>query len=291
MAGAFNNAWLVLKQLSQRDLLEASQFGMPSRMFQNPSDYQLNPDLVQGRISPTIVPGNPQLPVGDAGINYPQSRGGQGMSDTIREYNEAMFPDEEAYERQINTPTPLSSSTPEEIASMAFGEQALQGHLDDDIREERRAHSDREAFNEKINQMSPPFGSEREDALVESMRYQQDLQNAIRQRMRTEDRLDRRREALRQAQIPISPDDSMADPRDMSSSAADAAMDYIRDTQRTLSARPPQSITDRASPNLPGKNFFNNPNMPRDRGYRDYFNTIGSIFDFDDGTSMLGEQI
>tara|TARA_R100001440_G_scaffold38822_3_gene58498 strand:+ start:736 stop:1563 length:828 start_codon:yes stop_codon:yes gene_type:complete len=275
MAGPFQQSWLILKKLSQRDLLEASQFGMPSRMQRFPADHPLNPDLVQGV----------------SGINYPQSRGGQGMSDTIREYNEAMFPDEEAYERQINTPTPLSPSTPEEIASMAYGEQALQGHLDDDIREERRAHSDREAFNEKINQMGPPFGSEREDALVESMRYQQDLQNAIRQRMRTEDRLDRRREALRQAQIPISPDDSMADPRDMSSSAADAAMDYIRDTQRTLSARPPQSITDRASPNLPGKNFFNNPNMPRDRGYRNYFNTIGSIFDFDDGTSMLGEQI
>jgi hypothetical protein len=263
MAGAFNNAWLVLKQLSQRDLLEASQFGMPSRMFQNPSNYQLNPDLVQGRISPTIVPGNPQLPVGNVGINYPQPRGGQGMSDTIREYNEAMFPDEEAYERQINTPTPLSSSTPEEIASMAFGEQALQGRLDDDIIEERRAHSNREAFNEKINQLDPPFGSEREDALVEYMRYQQDLQNAIRERMKTEDRLGRRQEALRQAQIPSLPDDSMADPYEMSSSAADDAMDYIRDTQRTLPARPPQSITDRASPNIAQR-----------RDYHDYHHAI-----------------
>ena len=255
MAGPFQESWLVLKELSQRDLLEASQFGMPSRMQRFPADYPLNPDLVQGV----------------SGINYPQSRGGQGMSDTIREYNEAMFPDEEAYERQINTPTPLSSLTPEEIASMAYGEQALQSRLDDDIRDERRAHSDREAFNEKINYI--PYGSEREDALVESMRYQQDLQNAIRQRMGTEGRLDRRREALRQAQIPISPDDSMADPREMSSSAADAAMDYIRDTQRTLPARPPQSITDRATPNLPGKNLHN-PNMPRTRGYEDYLNTV-----------------
>lgn len=289
MAGAFHQSWVILKKLSQRDLLEASQFGMPSRMFQNPSDYQLDPDLVQGRISPTIVPGNSQLPVGNVGINYPQSRGGQGMSDTIREYNEAMFPEEEAYERQINTPTPLSSFTPEEIASMAYGEQALQGRLDDDFREERRAHSDRERFNEKINQLDPPFGSERENALTDYMEYQQNLQDAISQRLGTEGRLDRRQEALRQAQIPSLPDDSMADPREMSTSAADAAMDYIRDSQRTLSAEPPQSINDRASPNFPGKNL-NNPNMPRDIGYRNYLNTIGSIFDFDDGTSVLGEQ-
>lgn len=275
MAGAFQQSWLVLKELSQRDLLEASQFSMPSRFFPKPSDYQLNPDLVQGRISPTIVPGNPQLPVGNAGINYPQSRGGQGMSDTIREYNEAMFPDEEAYEQQINTPTPLSSSTPEEIASMAFGEQALQGHLDDDNREERRAHSDRERFNEKINQLDPPFGSEREDALTDYMEYQQNLQNSINQRLGTEGRLDRRQEALRQAQIPSLPDDSMADPREISSSATDAAMDFIRDNQRTLPVRPPQSITDRASPNLPGKNLYN-PNMPRTRGYEEYFNTLNT---------------
>tara|TARA_R100001510_G_scaffold55463_1_gene59411 strand:- start:436 stop:1251 length:816 start_codon:yes stop_codon:yes gene_type:complete len=257
MAGAFQQSWVILKELSQRDLLEASQFGMPSRMQRFPADHPLNPDLVQGV----------------SGINYPQSRGGQGMSDTIREYNEAMFPDEEAYERQINTPTPLSSSTPEEIHSLRVGEQALQHHLDDDIRDERRAHSDREAFNEKINQLDPPFGSEREDALVEYMRYQQDLQNAIRQRMKTEDRLGRRQEALRQAQIPSLPDDSMADPREMSTSAADAAMDYIRDSQRTLSASPPQSITDRASPNIP-PGRLNSFGLPRLEGYHNYYHTM-----------------
>ena len=268
MAGAFHQSWVILKELSQRDLLEASQFGMPSRMFQNPSDYQLNPDLVQGRISPTIVPGNSQLPVGNVGINYPQSRGGQGMSDTIREYNEAMVPDEEAYERQINTPTPLSSSTPEEIASMAYGEQALQGRLDDDFREERRAHSDRERAYEKLVPMNP---SETEEGIIEAQKYQQALKNAIRQRLGTEGRLDRRQEALRQAQIPSLPDDSMADPREMSTSAADAAMDYIRDSQRTLSAEPPQSITDRASPNIPPKSLSS---MNRRGGYRDYYHSM-----------------
>jgi hypothetical protein len=95
------------------------------------------------------------------------------------------------------------------------------------------------------------------------MRYQQDLQNAIRERMKTEDRLGRRQEALRQAQIPSLPDDSMADPYEMSSSAADDAMDYIRDTQRTLPARPPQSITDRASPNIAQR-----------RDYHDYHHAI-----------------
>ena len=254
MAGAFQQSWVVLKELSQRDLLEASQFGMPSRMQRFPAEHPLNPDLVQGV----------------SGINYPQSRGGQGMSDTIQEYNEAVFPEQEAYERQINTPTPLSSSTPEEIASMAYGEQALQGRLHDDIIEERRAHSDRERAYEKLVPMNP---AETEEGIIEAQKYQQDLQNAIRQRMGTEGRLDRRQEALRQAQIPSLPDDSMADPREMSSSAADAAMDFIRDNQRTLPARPPQSITDRASPNFPGKNLHN-PNMPRDRGYADYLKTV-----------------
>ena len=112
-----DTAWSILKQLSREDLEMAARTGGVPRMSgtMRPEFYG-RPNYMDEEEPPVdmMTPLSPMnQPITDDFGNIivnPKQTGGRGeFGGMVQEYNEAMFPDEEAEHRRINAPTPVST--------------------------------------------------------------------------------------------------------------------------------------------------------------------------------------
>ena len=129
-----DTAWSILKQLSREDLEMAARTGGVPRMSgtMRPEFYG-RPNLMHEEEPPIdmMTPLSPMnQPITDDFGNIivnPKQTGGRGeFGGMMQEYNEAIFPDEEAEQRRINAPTPVSTPGVGD-PNRRFLEQRLQG--------------------------------------------------------------------------------------------------------------------------------------------------------------------
>ena len=112
-----DSAWSILKELSREDLEMAARTGGVPRMSgtMRPEFYG-RPNFMDEQEPPVdmMTPLSPMnQPITDDFGNIivnPKQTGGRGeFGGMMQEYNEAIFPDEEAEYRRINAPTPVST--------------------------------------------------------------------------------------------------------------------------------------------------------------------------------------
>lgn len=117
MLSPIDTAWSILKALSREELEMAARTGGVPRMSgtMRPEFYG-RPNFMDEEEPPVdmMTPLSPMnQPITDDFGNIivnPKQTGGQGeFGGMMQEYNEAIFPDEEAEYRRINAPTPVST--------------------------------------------------------------------------------------------------------------------------------------------------------------------------------------
>lgn len=188
----FDSAWSILKELSREDLEMAARTGGVPRM--------------SGTMRPEFLPMNQPI-TDDFGniIVNPKQTGGRGeFGGIMQEYNEAIFPDEEAEYRRINAPTPVSTPGVGD-PNRQFLEQRLQG------------------MNYEIAQMN---------AAGIDPRTNLQLRNLMQERMKLMHRIGQRPAPIPGVPLPIEEagDASMPDPSQMGHLGAQLAhADMMRD--------------------------------------------------------------
>ena len=110
MTNPFDSAWSILKQLSREDLEMAARTGGVPRMSgtMRPEFYG-RPNLMHEE-EPPIDMMTPLSPSAQTLPTEPRFSGPRTeQADIQQQYNELIFPDEEAEQRRINAPTPVST--------------------------------------------------------------------------------------------------------------------------------------------------------------------------------------
>lgn len=217
-----DTAWSILKELSREDLEMAARTGGVPRMsgtmrpeFYGRPNYMYEEEPPVDMMTP-LSPMNQPI-TDDFGniIVNPKQTGGQGeFGGMMQEYNEAMFPDEEAEHRRINSPTPVSTPGVGD-PNRRFLEQRLQD------------------MNYEIAQMNAAGMDPRTDL---------QLRNLMQERMKLMHRIGQRPAPIPGVPLPIeeSGDASMPDPSQMKHLGAQLAhADMMRDDVNIAASRAP----------------------------------------------------
>ncbi len=199
-----DTAWSILKELDRYDLEEASRTGGIERLGLDTMRPEIS-SLNMGAIAPLthVLPTEPRF-------SGPRTE----QADIQQQYNEAMFPDEEAEHRRINSPTPVSTPGVGD-PNRRFLEQRLQD------------------MNYEIAQMNAAGMDPRTDL---------QLRNLMQERMKLMHRIGQRPAPIPGVPLPIeeSGDASMPDPSQMEHLGAQLAhADMMRDD---LNPSPNQAI-------------------------------------------------
>ena len=213
-----NTAWSILKQLSREDLEMAARTGGVPRMSgtMRPEFYG-RPDYMYEE-EPPVDMMTPLSPTAYLALHHPTEPRFSGprteQADFQQQYNEAMFPDEEAEHSRINAPTPVSTPGVGD-PNRQFLEQRLQD------------------MNYEIAQMNAAGMDPRTDL---------QLRNLMQERMKLMHRIGQRPAPIPGVPLPIEEagDASMPDPSQMEHLGAQLAhADMMRDD---LNPSPNQAI-------------------------------------------------
>lgn len=191
MTSPLDSAWSILKELSREDLEMAARTGGIERLGLDTMRPEIS-SMDMGAIAPLaqVLPTEPRF-------SGPRTE----QADIQQQYNEAMFPDEEAEHRRINAPTPVMAGVSD--PNRQFLEERLQD------------------MNYKIAQM---------DAAGMDPRTDLQLRNLMQERMKLMHRIGQRPAPIAPMPVGEVGDASMDDPVQMERLGAQLAhADMMRD--------------------------------------------------------------